>query len=187
MCGKGACLMRLRRRLLDQLDQQPLDQAHHVRLADERHLHVELRELRLAVGAQILVAEAARDLEVAVDPRHHQQLLELLRRLRQRVELAGIQPARHEVVARALRRALGQDRRLHFEEAARVHIVADLLDGAVAQLNARAHRVAAQVQVAIAQAQRLVRRHAVGDREGQLLRGVQHRRRRAPPPRSRRC
>ena len=33
--------------------------------ARERHLDVDLRELGLAVGAQVLVAEAARDLEVA--------------------------------------------------------------------------------------------------------------------------
>jgi hypothetical protein len=34
----------------------------------ERHLDVDLRELRLAIGAQILVAEAADDLEVAIQP-----------------------------------------------------------------------------------------------------------------------
>ena len=39
-------------------------------------------------AAQVLVAEAARDLEVALEPGHHQQLLELLRALRQRVEAA---------------------------------------------------------------------------------------------------
>ena len=53
----------------------------------EAHLDVELGELRLAIAAQVLVAEAARDLEVAVVAGDHQQLLELLRRLRQRVEL----------------------------------------------------------------------------------------------------
>jgi hypothetical protein len=47
----------------------------------EAHLEVELGELRLAVAAEVLVAEAARDLEVAVDAGHHQQLLELLRAL----------------------------------------------------------------------------------------------------------
>ena len=53
---------------------------------DEGHLEVELRELGLAVGAQVLVAEAAGDLEVALEARDHQELLEQLRRLRQRVE-----------------------------------------------------------------------------------------------------
>ena len=55
---------------------------------DERHLDVDLGELGLAVGAQVLVAEAARDLVVALDAADHEQLLEELRRLRQRVELA---------------------------------------------------------------------------------------------------
>ena len=36
---------------------------------DERHLDVELGELGLAVGAQVLVAEAARDLVVALEAR----------------------------------------------------------------------------------------------------------------------
>ena len=54
----------------------------------KRKLHVDLGEFHLAVGAQILVAEATRDLQVALHARHHQDLLELLRRLRQRVELA---------------------------------------------------------------------------------------------------
>jgi hypothetical protein len=58
-------------------------------LTDERHLDVELGELGLAVGARILVAEAARDLHVAADAADHQDLLEDLRRLRQRVERAG--------------------------------------------------------------------------------------------------
>ena len=49
---------------------------------------VNLRELRLTVGAQLLVAEALGDLEVPVHPADHAHLLERLRRLRQRVELA---------------------------------------------------------------------------------------------------
>src|SRR2546422_7129275 len=41
--------------------------AEHVFHPDERRLEVDLRELRLAVIAQILVPEAARQLEVAVE------------------------------------------------------------------------------------------------------------------------
>ena len=57
-------------------------------LLDEGHLEVELGELGLAEAAQVLVAEAAGDLVVALVAAHHQQLLEQLRRLRQRVERA---------------------------------------------------------------------------------------------------
>ena len=70
--------------------------------ADERHLQVDLGELELPVRPQVLVAEAAGDLEVAIEAGDHQQLLQQLRRLRQRVELARLEPARHEEVACAL-------------------------------------------------------------------------------------
>ena len=96
-----------------------LDRVEHVLLGDEAHLEIELIELaRRAVGARVLVAEARRDLEIAVEARDHDQLLELLRRLRQRVEFSGMQPRGHEIVARAFGRGRGQDRRLEFEEAA---------------------------------------------------------------------
>jgi uncharacterized protein with PIN domain len=86
---------------------------------------IELVEFaRRAVGARVFVAEAGRDLEVAVEARHHQQLLELLRRLRQRVELARVQARRHEEVARAFRRGGRQDRRLEFGEALIDHAAA---------------------------------------------------------------
>ena len=50
---------------------------------EEGGLDIELGELRLAVRAQVLVAEAANDLVVALEARHHQELLEDLGRLRQ--------------------------------------------------------------------------------------------------------
>ena len=48
-------------------------------LADEAHLHVHLGELGLPVGAQILVPEAAADLDVALEARDLEQLLVELR------------------------------------------------------------------------------------------------------------
>ena len=83
----------------------------------KRHLEVDLREFELAIGALILVAETTRELHVAVHARDHQDLLEDLRRLRQRVELARVHAARHEEVARAFGRRLGEDRRFDFPEA----------------------------------------------------------------------
>ena len=74
---------------LEQVADQLFHQLHDLFLAHERSLDIELRELRLALGAQVLVAEAAHDLIVAIEARHHQQLLEELRRLRQREELPG--------------------------------------------------------------------------------------------------
>ena len=46
------------------------------RFVDKTHFDIELCEFRLAIGTQILVSEAANDLIVAIQTRHHQQLLE---------------------------------------------------------------------------------------------------------------
>src|SRR5439155_27249658 len=83
--------------------QYRLDCREHVLLSDERHFEIELIELAgCTVGARRLVAKARRDLKIAVKAGDHQQLLELLRRLRQGVELAGVQSARHIIRTRAL-------------------------------------------------------------------------------------
>src|SRR3546814_14326883 len=97
---------------------------------------------RRAVGAAVLVAKAGRDLEVAVEAGDHQKLLEHLRRLRQRVELARVQAARHQVVARALGAAGGEDRRLELLETLAHHALADRLDDLAAQADARLHLLA---------------------------------------------
>ena len=94
-------------------------------LLRERHLEVDLRELRLAVGAQVLVAEAAGDLEIAVEAGDHQDLLEELRRLRQRVEIARVHAAGHQIVARAFGRGARQKRRLDLVEALLGKVFAD--------------------------------------------------------------
>ena len=63
----------------------------------------------MPVGAQVFVAEATGDLEVAVEAGDHQQLLVKLRRLRQGVELTRMHPARHDVIARAFGGGFGED------------------------------------------------------------------------------
>ena len=97
-------------------DHDALDDQEDVVLADERHLHVELRELGLAIRAEVLVAEALANLEVLVDAADHQSLLEELRRLREAVCLARVHARRHDEVARAFRRRLHEDGRLDFHE-----------------------------------------------------------------------
>ncbi len=83
----------------------------------EGQLQIDLGELRLAVGAQVFIAEAARNLEVAVEAADHQQLLEDLRRLRQGVELARMNAARDQVIARSLGSRARHVRRLDLVEA----------------------------------------------------------------------
>ena len=102
--------------------EQLLEVDEYVLLLDKRHLHVDLRELGLAVGAQILVAEAARDLIVFVDAADHQKLLVNLRRLRQCVELAGVNAARDKVVARALGRRFHHHRCFYLDKAVVVKV-----------------------------------------------------------------
>ena len=117
------------RELLEHAGDDRLDRCKNILLLDKAHLEIELVELaRQAVGARILVAETGRDLEVAVEARHHQELLVLLRRLRQRVELARMNPRRHQEVARALRRRRRQDRGLEFEKALLLHPLAHRID-----------------------------------------------------------
>ncbi len=120
MRGNGEVTWRPLPNSLEQLGHQLLDRPEDVLLLDEAHLDVELVELaRRAVGAGVLVAEAGRDLEVAVEAGDHQQLLELLRGLRQRVELARVQPGGDQEVAGALGGGRGQDRGRHLVEAER--------------------------------------------------------------------
>src|SRR5205085_10681244 len=76
---------------------------------DERRFEVDLSALGLPVGAQVFGAEATRDLKVAVEAGHHQQLLVKQRRLRQGVELSRMHPARHDVIARAFGGRVGED------------------------------------------------------------------------------
>ena len=96
---------------------EPIDDAEDGFLAREAHLEIDLRELKLAVGAEVLVAEAAGDLEVAVEAGDHEDLLEDLRRLRQRVELARMNAAGDQEIARAFGRGLGQDGRFDLQKA----------------------------------------------------------------------
>ena len=129
---------------------------HHVGRCHEGHLEVDLREFGLSIGAQVLVPEAAHDLVVAVDPAHHQDLLEQLGGLGQRVERPSLHPARHQVVARALRRGAGENRRFHLDEPGifqtRPHHAGDL----VAEAKALLHGGTTEIEVAILQAQLLI-------------------------------
>ena len=144
----------------------------HVVLLDEAHLDVELGELRLAVRAEVLVAVAARDLEVALEAADHQQLLEQLRALRQRVERTRLQARRHEEVARALRGRARQRRRLDLDEVAlqkrRAHRRRDLR----AQLQRLRRSVPAQVEIAVGEPDLLAR--LVVERERQHVARREH-------------
>lgn len=142
--------------------QHALEQRVDALAVDERRLDVHLGELHLAVGAQVLVAEAPGDLEVFLHAGDHQDLLELLRRLRERVELARVDARRHEVLARALGRALEQRGRLDLDEFLGVKIIAHGLRRLVPHQEVFLHLGPAQVEIAVGQAQVLVDLVATG-------------------------
>ena len=111
----------------------------------------------MAVGAEVFVAVAAGDLVVALHARHHQQLLEQLRALRQRVERAGLQPGGHHEVTRAFRGGPRERRGFDLDEivagqhcpCGRIHLGA--------QPNYPTGSLAAQVEVAVFQPRLLPR------------------------------
>src|SRR5882762_7072386 len=150
-----------------------LDHAEDGVLRGKRYFEVELRELRLAVGAQVFVAKAFDDLEVAVHPADHQNLFENLGRLRQRVKLARMHAAGNQIVARAFRSRAREHGRFDLVESHFVHGLADFEDDAVAERKILPRSRAAQIEIAVAQARLFARRSFVIDYEWRRLRHVQ--------------
>ena len=147
-----------------------LEHREHVVLRGKGHLHVELIEFAgAAVAAGVLVAEARGDLEIAVEARRHEQLLELLRRLRQSVKLAGVLARRHKIVARALGAGRREDGRGDLEKAVRGHGGAQRGHHLAAQDDVLLYGGVAQVEIAVLQAQRLIGVAAAVDLKRQLV------------------
>ncbi len=148
------------------------DEILYVLLFDEGELKVELSEFRLAIGAQVFVAETAGDLIVAIEARIIRICLNNCGDCGKRVELARMHAAGHQVIARAFGRGLGQDRRFDVLETARIEIATQRLH----QLDARAHHDlhlgTAHVEVAVGHAHVFV--GILVQREGQILRGVEN-------------
>ena len=152
---------------------QLLHRGEDVVLGDERHLQVDLGELRLPIDAQVLVPEALDDLEVALEPGDHEELLEQLRTLRQRIELPRVQAGGHEKVPGAARRVLDQVRRLQLQEAEPVQRLTR--DGVhLAALDQRPlQRRPPQVEVAVVEPLFLGGVDLVLDQEGRRLAPVE--------------
>src|SRR3990172_5451063 len=130
-----------------------LHEDQHVLPIHERHLDVYLGKLGLPVGPQVLIAEAPHDLEVAVKAGHHQELLEELGRLRQREELAGVEPGRHQIVPGPFGGAPGQRRGLYLDEAMPVEEGSDHLGCLMADAEISLQRRPAEVEIPIGEAE----------------------------------
>ena len=110
---------------LEDTGQNRLDGCKNIVLCYKAHFKIELIKLtRRAIRPCIFITKAWRDLEIAIKARHHQQLLEHLRRLRQRIELPRMDARRHQIIARAFGAARRQDRRLKLGEALIDHAAA---------------------------------------------------------------
>ena len=142
--------------LAENFGHELVEHRHHVVLVHEGHLDVDLREFRLTVGAEVFVAEALRNLEVAVHAGDHQKLLVLLRRLREGVELARVHTARHQVVAGAFRSGLAEHRRFDVFKTVSVEEVVHGLEEAALEQQLLLDPRTAEVQVTVLQAQVVV-------------------------------
>ncbi len=140
---------------------------------DERRFNVDLRKLRLAVGAQIFVAETFRDLKILFHASDHEELFVLLRRLRQRVEFSRRDPARHQKIARAFRRALGKNGRFDFDKALAVEVIARRLCRAMAHPQITRETRPPQIQIAVRHSQIFVLRLGI-DRERQRVGAIEN-------------
>ena len=154
--------------------QHLLEGAHHVILVHEGHLDIHLSELGLAIGAKVLVAETFGNLVVTLNATDHKQLLQKLRALGQGIEVARLNAAGNNKVARALGRGLEQARRLDFHEVAVVQRLADSKGKVRAQAQVCHHLGTTDVQVAIAQARILAGLDAILDLERRGHGGVEH-------------
>ena len=178
--GVGQALERslnleLRRQIADQTGVQAFNQAEDILFLDKAHFQVELGELRLPVGAQVFVTEAAGNLEITFHTADHQQLLQLLWGLGQRVKIARMGPAGNQVVACSFRRAFDQDRRFDLQETVTVEIVPDVFHCLVTQPQVVLHLWPSEVKIAVAQTQAFVRVNVVRDVERRRERLVQNR------------
>src|SRR5581483_1118751 len=131
--------------------EQAFDEIVNVFALDEGHFDVHLREFGLTVGAKVFVAIAACELKIFFDAADHENLFELLRRLRQRIERSRLATVGHEKFARAFGRGFEQRRRLDFEEALLVHELPRGDGNFGAQFQIARHFGTTQIEVAILQ------------------------------------
>src|SRR5690625_16400 len=132
----------------------------------KRHLDVNLGELLLTVCPQVFISETLDDLEIAVHPRHHQNLLVGLGALRKRKEAARIDPARDQIVPGTLRCTPHQYRCLYLCEFALAVKVANGLADPGAEQQILLKRSPAEIQIAVTQSHIFIGVQIVTNLEG---------------------
>ncbi len=147
----------LRAELFRKLAHQRLHDGKDIFLFDEAHFHVQLVEFAvMPVRSRVFIAEAGRDLEIAVESADHQELLELLRRLRQGVEFARVIPRRDEKIPRSFGRRVGENRGLDLDESAVLEIIPDMADETVLRFEHSLDLLAAQIEKSVRETHRFI-------------------------------
>ena len=143
-------------------------------LLDEAHLDVELGELRLTVGAEVLIAITTSDLVVALHASDHEELFEQLWALRQGVPGSGLQASRHQEVTGAFGGRAGQRGRLDLDKVSVGKNGTRSLVYLAAQANCRSGAGAAKVKVSVLEPRLLADGDALVDLERQRRSWAQH-------------
>ncbi len=136
----------------------------------EGAFEVELRELDLTVGAEVLIPIALGHLVVPLHPGHHQQLFEQLRALGQSVEGALLVAARHQHVPGPFRRRGDEGGGLDLEKPEFVHHPPHDRHRLGAGLEVGRHRGPAQIEIPVLEPDPLVEFDPVLDHERQRFR-----------------
>ena len=115
----------------------------------ERHLEVQLGELRLTVLTGILITEAPGDLIVAIHTGDHQHLLEELRGLGKRVECSGVYPGGDNIIPGALGSGFSENRCLDLEETILIQVLPGEMDEFGPELHGLNHLGPSEVEVSV--------------------------------------
>ena len=167
MPGEGAGELHAHE-LLEHVFEHALQMLEHILLLHKAHFHIHLSKLRLAVCTKVLIPEAPSHLIVPVNAAHHQELLEDLRGLGQRIEFTVVNPGGNQIVSCALGGRLGEHGCLHRQEAVGIQIVLGTLLHPVPELQASDHLRSAEIQIPVLEPQGLIA-GTVLHREGQRV------------------
>ena len=159
---------------MEQATDHALSDRHHLFGIEKRRFDIDLGEFWLSIRPQIFVAEAACDLVITIEPRHHQQLLKKLGGLGQRKKRARLGSAGHQIIPRALGCRPRQNRGFDIQETLLVEIATnargDLCPGNQVLLHLRP----TQIHKAVTQADVLTYRVVLVERERRRLCGVEN-------------
>ena len=140
----------------------------------EGHLNIQLSKLRLTICTEILIAEAAYNLEILLHTRNHQNLLVNLRRLWQSIELTWVQTAWYQEVTGTLWGGLTKHRSLNLQEAIAVKVVTHNLGNTMTKHEILLHLWTTEIQITILQTKHLINLNTILNVEWRSLGRVQN-------------